>query len=290
MMLRSILTLVRWHNLLIVGGIQAIVFYTLFDSGLSRMSWPYVLLLILITLCITAGGNVINDYHDSEIDAVNRPGNWVAGNTMTKPAVLWVYRVCILFGAVGAVFFAVRMGMVRYLPVFPLAVVGLQLYSTHLKCKPVIGNALVAMYCGAVVLIMAIPDMVLDNAEVIRPQFWYYILFAFLITFYREIIKDIEDYTGDHQFACQTFVVRYGLKAGKVMASAAGLVALTSLLFWDNAQAKSSVSLGILVLEGAIVGSLALIWYAKDPGYYHKASTLIKLVMVGGTLLLFLQY
>ncbi len=289
-MLKALLTIIRWPNLLIVGGIQAIVFYTLTAYDQSRMIMPEVLLLIFVTLCITAGGNVINDYYDSDIDQVNRPRSWVVGNTLSKPVVLNIYKAIILIGALGAFLFAFRLHLLLYFPIYLLAVVGLQIYSTHLKCKPVVGNLLVATYCGAVVLIMVVPDILLHNQQIVHPQFWYYIFFAFLITFFREIIKDIEDHTGDQQFKCQTFAVRYGLKNGKILASIAGCIALASLMFWENSQANRWVSLGLVVLQGSVVGALALLWYGKDANYYHKASTLIKLVMVAGTLLLFVQY
>jgi hypothetical protein len=39
-------------------------------------------------------------------------------------------------------------------------------------------------------------------------------------------------------------------------------------------------------LEGAVITGCAMLWWAKDNTYIRYSSTLIKLVMVGGTLLL----
>jgi 4-hydroxybenzoate polyprenyltransferase len=288
-MLKSFFTIIRWPNLLIVAGIQSVVFYTLLDSSQSVVSIPDLILLILVTLCITAAGNVINDYHDSEMDMINRPARVVVGKVWPKGKVLRLYKIIVALGAAGALYFAFRMHLLLYFPVYLLAVVGLQVYSTHFKCRPVMGNLWVAIYCGAVVLIMAATDLLHGNGHIIKTDFWYYILFAFLITYYRENIKDLEDVNGDAQLKCKTFVVVNGMKAGKILTVAAGVIALISLLFWDNTASDRNIKLGLLVLQGAIVGSLALIWWARDAGYFSKASALIKFVMIGGTLLLLLQ-
>ena len=190
-MLSTFANLIRWRNILIVAGIQSIVFFTLLEWQRSVMSVPYFFLLVFVTLCITAAGNIINDYYDRDLDQLNRPGKTIVGAVWQPHTVLRLYKGIIVIGLVGALWFAITFTLLFYFPVYILAVVGLQLYSAHLKCKPVIGNAWISIYCGAVIFIVAVPDLLQHNAAIISPAFWFYILFASITTWYREITKDL---------------------------------------------------------------------------------------------------
>lgn len=288
-MLSTFANLIRWRNILMVAGIQSIVFFTLLAWQRSVMSLPFFFLLVFVTLCITAAGNVINDYFDRDLDNINRPGKTIVGVVWPAPVVLRIYVVILVIGAIGALWFALHQDLLLHFPVYVVAVAGLYVYSANLKCRPVIGNVLVALYCAAVVSVVAIPDLIHDNVAIISPAIWLYILFAAITTWYREITKDLEDLEGDRQAGCNTMVVKYGLRIGKIFAIVTGLAAIVSIMIWDTKQQEADIKLGLLVLQGGLVGSMALIWWAKDSTYFSKASTLIKLVMIGGALLLLLK-
>ncbi|HEX5113347.1 MAG TPA: geranylgeranylglycerol-phosphate geranylgeranyltransferase [Saprospiraceae bacterium] len=285
-MIKPFIQISRWPNLLIVAGLQIIVYYRLLDFEHSVLSTIDAFLLVILTLLISAAGYYINDYYDSDIDRVNKPENWIVGNTLSTSLVLKVYKGIILVGAAIAIWIALRLNMLLYLPVYLLAVVGLQIYSSRLKCSPFIGNLWVAIFCGSVILIMAAPDLIQQHAVIIEPQFWFYIGFAFVITFYREVVKDVEDMEGDQQYHCRTFVVKYGKNAGRILAVIAALVLLIMLYLWENREINTTVKLGLYLLQGMVLASAVMFWWAKNKVEIHRASTLIKFVMVGGTLLL----
>ena len=285
-MIKQFISISRWPNLLIVAGLQVIVYYRLMQYQHSVLSVPDVYLLVLLTLLISAAGYIVNDYYDSEIDQINKPEKWVVGNTLSADLVLKVYKGIIVIGAILAIVIAIRLKLLLYLPVYLLAVVGLQIYSSRLKCRPFIGNFWVSMFCASVILIMAAPDLLHRTPGILKPQFWFYMSFAFVITLFREVIKDVEDLEGDRQCGCQTFVVRYGQKAGKILALCGAIGLLLMLAWWEYLELNSTVRFGLVILEGAVIAGAAMFWWAKDNTYIHRASTLIKLVMVGGTLLL----
>jgi 4-hydroxybenzoate polyprenyltransferase len=288
-MLIPFVKLIRWRNLLIVAGIQCMVFFTLLDWRASVMTWPYFLLLVLVTLCITAAGNVINDYYDSEADKINKPGATIVDTVWSGKTVLTIYKTIIVIGAVAALWFAYVHALLIYFPIYLLAVVGLQLYSSRFQCLPFIGNVWVALYCGATVLVVAAPDILNGNAAIVHDTIWYYIIFAMLTTLFREITKDIEDREGDQAVGCGTYVVSYGLEKGKTAAVIIGVICIIAILVWEDTVQSNMVKIGLYVLEGTLVGACALIWWAKDNSYYSKASTAIKLVMIGGTLMLLMK-
>ena len=285
-MIKQFIEISRWPNLLIVAGLQIIVYYRLLNYDQSVVSTVDAYLLVLLTMLISAAGYIINDYYDSDIDRINKPDKWIVGNTISTSLVLNVYKGIIVVGAVLAIWIAVRLNMLLYLPVYLLAVVGLQIYSSRLKCSPFIGNLWVAMFCGSVILIMAVPDLIVRTMDILKPQFWFYICFAFVITFYREVVKDVEDIEGDLQYGCQTFVVKYGMKAGKILALCSATCLFGMLILWETKEYNSDVKLGLYVLQGAVLASAAMFWWAKNNKEIHRASTLIKFVMVWGTLLL----
>lgn len=171
---------------------------------------------------------------------------------------------------------------------YPLAVTGLWFYSFALKCKPIIGNLWVSVFCAGVVFIIVLPDILLHHTAQIRIELWYYMAFAFLSTWYREVVKDIEDKEGDERASCRTFVVKYGVKAAKILAIGLGLSLLASLFIWYDGQTNIWIKLGLNVIQGFTLTSMAFVFWAKNNIYYHHASNLIKLVMALGTSLLLL--
>ena len=287
-MIKSILKLIRWPNLMMLAGIQVLVYFTLLDYRQSSLSLSEMLWLVVITMLIGAAGYVINDYYDRDIDKINKPSAWIAGRIVPLSIILRLYFLLVAIGFILSVILAIRADLVNLIILFPLATVALWFYSYKLKCTPVAGNLWVSFFCAGVIGILAVPDLVSGTPSGIRIELWYYLVFAFLSTWYREIVKDMEDVEGDARHGCHTLIVRFGMKAGRFWATVIGLLLVAGLLFWDSRQDKHWVDLVLVVLQGFTVGSLALIWWAKNSQYYHYASTLIKFIMAAGTLLLLL--
>ncbi len=287
-MLKAIFSIIRWPNLLLLGLIQGVVFTKLIDWHWSIMNGTDVILLILITMLIGAGGYVINDYYDIEIDKINKPKQWIAGNQLSTGQVLRLYKGLIVAGAILAVSLGVRLDLLIYFPIYLLAVVGLQWYSSRLKCTVLLGNLWVSIFCAGVIVIMALPDLIRKNDEVLKPFFWYYTFFAFLTTWFREIVKDLEDMQGDRQQGCRTLVVWCGEHKGKIVSLVIAVGLIVSLWLWEQQLTSWVFKTGLVVLEGSVVACGAFIWWAKDNTYYHRASQVIKFIMAGGTLLLLL--
>ncbi len=285
-MMKNFLHIIRWPNLLMVGGIQAIIYYFLLFTKDSRLSDIDFWILALITMLIAASGYVINDYYDASIDQINKPERWISGNTWSAITVRNVYFTLVGIGAILSVWLSFRLELINWLFLYPFAVIGLWVYSFKLKCTPVIGNLWVASFCAGVVMIVVMPDWLLENRGVIRDELWIYVAFAFIATWYREMIKDLEDEAGDRGAHCQTFVVRFGTFSGKLVTVILGVILLVALLWWHGSEQNKIVDFGLSLLQGAVVGSLALVWWAKDNKYFHRASTVIKLVMLVGTGLL----
>ncbi len=278
--------IIRWPNLLMLGGIQALIYFRLLDPEQTTLPLPLFIELSLITIILAAGGYVINDFYDRDIDTINKPHKLVVGKHLSPAKVKMLYLILVILGQILSVHLASRLGLMRYLFIYPIAAGGLLYYSYALKCTPVIGNLWVSFFCAGAVIIVALPDLFLQRSQYINAELWYYGAFAFLTTWYREVVKDIEDKEGDEKSNCITAVVKFGLKAGKIITTMLGLILIASLVLWDSTQTNQWIKLGLNVLQGFTVASMAFVWWAKDNSYYHHASNVIKLVMIGGTALL----
>jgi 4-hydroxybenzoate polyprenyltransferase len=287
-MIKPLIQLIRLPNLLLVGLIQSLIYHRLLHEENSVMNWGDLFLLSITTMMVAAAGYVINDYYDAKIDSINRPGHWIAGNTWTMKRVLNTFFILSILGGVLAIILATRLSLLPYLFLYPLAVAGLWFYSYALKCKPILGNVWVSLFCAGVVVLVALPDVFHGHSEVVKMELWYYAAFAFLSTWYREVVKDLEDVEGDRAADCKTFVVRFGMMKGKIMGGVIALILLVSLLIWEVSYTDSTQRLLFTVLEGSIVASFAFAWWAKEPVYFHRSSLMIKGIMAAGTLMLIL--
>jgi 4-hydroxybenzoate polyprenyltransferase len=89
---KSYLKIIRPVNLLIMAAMMLLVRYAIFmpifrQNGLEGlMPWWQFLLLVLAALLVGAGGYVINDVLDIEIDRVNKPEKQVIGRKISEQA------------------------------------------------------------------------------------------------------------------------------------------------------------------------------------------------------------
>lgn len=214
----------------------------------------------------TGAGNAVNDYYDAEIDAVNNPERPIPSGRLSRRAAALVSVV--LFVAALAL-------TVALLP--PLAVgigvVNLVLlvgYSSHLKRKPLVGNAAVAYLTGSAFLF--------GGAAVEGVEFTV-VLFALaaLSNLGREIVKDVEDIEGDAEGGARTLPVVRGERVALAVASAAvGVAVVLSPLpyfLFESFEVAYLVAVG--VADAVFLGGTVLSWRSPADG-----QKLLKLAMV----------
>ena len=98
-----------------------------------------------------------------------------------------------------------------------------------------IGNIQVSFLTALCIFNIAIydicPDGILSNNGelMIFKIITYYAILSAIITFIREILKDIEDYNGDLSVDAKTFVITYGIRNAKTLSMAFILLMLISI-------------------------------------------------------------
>jgi 4-hydroxybenzoate polyprenyltransferase len=111
-------------------------------------------------------------------------------------------------------------------------------------------------------------------------------LFAFMTTFIREIIKDMEDYKGDMALGRRTLPVTAGITVSGIVVLFLSVVTLFLLWFIWFRYLNDKITLAYITL----LVTLPMIWVnyrvltAKDQHAIHTASNVMKLIMLAGIL------
>lgn len=300
----SVFSLIRWPNLLIAGLVQYLLYFKVLQPVLAQFGISHSLdllrlsMLVVMTLCVAAGGYIVNDIADVRTDEINRPARVVIGKHLSHQTAYWLY---FMFQIVGFTLWLYLVFYVRRIPllsVFPLLSGGLALYSLYLKRLPLLGNALIALLCAAV------PGMVwlleqqafvqLFATDVAAGQrlkivFLWYMASAFVLTLYRELVKDMEDVKGDAATGLRTLPVIWGVSAARYLALVFALVSalIVGVMLWQvqaELQELKQIGYGISVLLPILV-SILLLFRARTAADYRRLSHLAKLIILMGLLL-----
>lgn len=167
-------------------------------------------------------------------------------------------------------------------------------YSTHLKRQYITGNIAVAMLTALTIIALFIYEPVMQHLAHLpigRPSLPVIILavltyFAFMLTWVREIVKDMEDIKGDEADGCVTMPVIMGLKYARNFALVlsalviAPLAALAGRLYYDRFSVLS-VYFGLIVVA-IIFWGVFLHTGSPNAKHYHTASSGLKLIMLLG--------
>lgn len=292
--------LIRLQNLIVVALTQLLIYYRIILPALQTedivgvlQPWKFFE-VCLVTLAITASGYIINDLRDVRIDAINHPGKNLVLK-LGRQNVQWLFGAIMIVGYLFAILLAMRLGERQLLFLFPFAVSILALYSVTLKKLPFVGNFLVALYCAGVPGILVLTErkallQLIDlnsslGLDTVRVSVLF-MAFAFVATLLRELVKDLEDLRGDRREGRRTIPVLLGVTTSRKLAIVLGVMVFVSIispvfLGWP-AFLQPPMLICITILLLAILVILVQLSSANQQIDYHKLSSQIKLLLVGG--------
>ncbi|MCG8604195.1 UbiA family prenyltransferase, partial [bacterium] len=102
-----------------------------------------VTLACLSGVLVMAGGNVINDYYDVEIDRINKPFRPIAAGKVGRRE---AFLFAIILFALG-IFVSIFISLIA-LTIVALTAAGLVVYSATLKRKILVGNIAVSLFAA----------------------------------------------------------------------------------------------------------------------------------------------
>jgi 4-hydroxybenzoate polyprenyltransferase len=202
--IESLLKLTRFGNLIIIGLAQ--YFTAGFLIAMHTLNDVKLFLLSVSTICIAAGGYIINDYYDVKIDYINKPDRVIIGKSITRRYAILFHVVLSSIGILLGVYLSWSIAAVNVASVFLL-----WFYSNNLKRLPFVGNFTVAFLTGLSIFVVDLFYRTHNSLVVI------YAVFAFFMTLVREVIKDMEDLKGDNSFGCKTLPIVWGIRKTKIL-------------------------------------------------------------------------
>ena len=271
--------LIRWPNLLIVAATQFMIalFLVPGNSILGLIKDIDFLILIMSTVLISAGGYLINDYYDINIDYVNKPERVVVGRYIKRRHILFVHTFISVLGILGGAYVSLKIGAVNL-----FAAGLLWLYSNQLKRLPFWGNFSIALLTGLSVFVIY---MYFKQSFILITS---YSAFAFFISLIREIIKDLQDVKGDKAFGCRTLPIVIGSRKTKLVIYTISVIFLLVVAYFLRTEPKF-----IFVFSGLVVILSILnyrVYKADKILDYKRLSLMCKVIMIIGIMstLLFL--
>ncbi|MEP7321957.1 MAG: geranylgeranylglycerol-phosphate geranylgeranyltransferase [Saprospiraceae bacterium] len=298
--MRYYLKLIRWPNLVMTVLALWVHWYYLIYLSLDahqttgRMDHFGILLLGLAFSLVMGAGYVINDIFDLDIDAINKEKSQILINHISMQSAKIFYWILNSAAAIISLYIAIVYDQSKYLFLLPVAAGLLYFYSSSLKKKGLIGNIVIAVLCGAVLLLplwfdeKQLQHINFEFYSSIRIRFIICFTVAALLTLIREIIKDQEDESGDRAGHASTLPIIWGSRNTDVfVTSMMGICLMVIIFSFQFVNTKSFISLCLLFSVGTAIFSLLVLQVFKvNQSSYTQRSRYLKFVMVLGMICL----
>ncbi len=313
--MKTFLKLVRWPNLLIVAFTMILMRYAVVEPVISKITvsiiggtgemmplslkfpWYDFIVLILATVCLTAGGYVINDYFDIRTDLINR-GEVIVGSKVPRRKAMLLHNILNIIGVTAGFYISWKAGYFWMGMLFLIVSGLLYFYSASYKRQFLVGNLVVAILTAMVPLLVVFYEWpalyrfyevnAFSSPDLNVIFYWVggFALFAFITTLTREIIKDIEDFEGDMAYGRNTVPVVTGILTARIIAIVLTAVTIAMLYLVWRFFLHDKITL--VYISAAVVVPLAIVIYRLilSPGkrQLHSASRLMKIAQCSGVL------
>ena len=305
----NFIKLIRIQNLLIIAATQYLLRYFILKPLVEAKGFDLVMshldffLLSLSTVLIAAAGYVINDYFDLKIDRINKPEKVIIDKHIKRRVAMGAHVVMNTLGFFLGVYvaYAVDNWNLAFIQVF--AILSLWFYSTNFKFDLLAGNLIIAMMAALIPLMVGLYEVPLLNRDlqIMYSQmletfdfnfnyvaYWTigYAIFAFLMTFAREITKDMADMEGDEAYEATTLPIKWGTTSAKIIIAflyvlvIGGIVGIQQMFLRDK---LSIVYFSVLVCLPLIYTAI-ITFKATERKQFLKASNFNKAVSLMGIL------
>ena len=258
------LQLIRFQNLLLLAFMQWVMRYlfltqSYIDLALTDINY---LLLVVSTVCIAAGGAVMQHIVNQEEDEMIQPQKRVVGNTISEAAAYNWYIGLTIIG-VGVGFY---LSNVIYKPTFAslfiLAATLLYVKATNLNSIPLVGTIISALFVAISILVIALFDVfpATDAVNKIRMGEAFgilvdYAVFSFLLVLVFELFSTLKNKENDDRLGNATVATRLGNTKTKIIIGVITLFLIVLILYYSKVF-LFELTLVLCYLLLALVGPL----------------------------------
>lgn len=309
--MKDIFRLIRLDNLLFLVILLGVMYHWVAVPILAHylmpapLTWWQLTLLIAAVVLIAAGGYVVNDYFDVKIDAINRPERLVVTRSVTKQQAMYLFYGLTAVGIACGLALAWTLHSTTLGTLFIFIPGVLWFYSASYKRQFLVGNMVIAFLAALTPLMVAFAvdasirfqygvESLVAQYLINAVYLWIggFALFAFLLTWAREVLKDIEDQEGDRELECHTIPVKYGTRGGQIFVTC--LIVLVMALiayfvfhtfrpatlpvgYWTSFPVRFC---GVMLV--GFVCNLVLLWRARLTAEFARAQLVLKFLMFIG--------
>src|SRR4029079_16075345 len=123
--------LIRWPNLVFIALAQMLFYYFIlpfvyrdkYFEAVHSFSQLHFFLLVIASVCIAAGGYIINDYFDLNIDLVNKPSKLIIEKFIKRRWAIVFHIILSFIGFIVSLYVGDKLKNF-YIPVFNLVAIG----------------------------------------------------------------------------------------------------------------------------------------------------------------------
>jgi 4-hydroxybenzoate polyprenyltransferase len=278
----SLLSVIRGYNILVLVIAQYLASIYIFSPKKSVTTVVFDLHLFFVvfaTVCVVAGGYIINNFYDVKADKINRPYKAGLDSFVKQETKLSLYFTLNFIGVVFAFLVSWKAALF-----FSVYIFGIWFYSHKLKRYPLTGLI-------SATLLTILPFFVIfvyfkNFSKII----FVHAVFLFLIIMVRELIKDLENMKGAVASNYKTFPVAYGERNTKLISIVLLFFSLFTVIVLLNHPAISYMKyyFYVVVVSIVIIGAV-LIKSSKKQEYTILHTTLKVLLLIGVFSLVFID-
>lgn len=272
--LLSLFSVVRVYNILMIILAQylASIYILSPDLPLRKVVFDLNLLCIVIaSALVIASGYIINNFYDAEKDLINKPTKSMLDRLVSQRFKLTTYFLLNLI----AVFVASYVSFKAVL-FFSAYIFGIWFYSHKLKKVPFVGNVVSAIL--AITPFFAV-FVYYKNFETV---IFFHALFLFLLILSREMIKDLENISGDMAQNYKTIPIIYGAKMSKICIGILILLTLIPSLLLMVKFDVGYMNYYFAISVGLLILFLLLLLKSETKKDYVWLHNILKLIIIVG--------
>lgn len=241
------------------------------------------MLLVISCVCIAAGGFVINNITDTGRESIKS----LYG--ISEDNAYYLYAAFNIVGVGIGFYLSNLIQKPGFSLTFILIAGTLYLYASSLRHILIINNLLIAVIVSFSLLILGIfnlyPALTPENQSYLSTVFQVlldYTVFTFLITFIREIVKNLRDVDHDYNAGINTLPIVLGKDRTAKVVFFLMLIPVALLLYYANTYIINltwALIYGLIFILGPLVYFLIKMWSAKSQKEFNQLSFVLKVVM-----------
>lgn len=278
----SLLSVVRGYNIIVLIAtlyLAAIFIFSDDNSAKQTLLDPHLHYIILANICVIAGGYIINNFYDVQIDRINRPIKHGLDNYIKQETKLSIYFVLNFLGFSFGWLISWRAALF-----FSCYIFGIWFYSHKLKKLPFLG--LLSVTILTILPFFSLFVYYRNFSKII----FIHAFFLFFIIMAREIVKELENLKGAIVSNYKTIPVVYGEKKSKQLFVFLLILTLIPVIITYEYPAFRYMKYYFYLAGIVLVFSGIYIMKAYTKNQYRLLHNILKiLLLIGSFSLLFID-